>query len=1005
MNSNEEIYRLKSIIAELEEENRQLRVLLDQNGISYVDKAVDKADPVSAAPIVPTITEEKAVQFFSMFWGRTDVYSKRYVNKRNGAAGYFPQCENFWTNGCPRKYGQKIKCRECGYRKWRKLGKKQIMQHLQGGAEDGSDVIGIYPLFPDGTCRFLVFDFDNHKKDAEKNDLANVDDQWKSEVDALRRICEINGIDALIERSRSGRGAHVWIFFEKPIKAATARRFGDMLLNKGAESVNLTSFTYYDRMLPAQEHLPEGGLGNLIALPLQGRALQEKNSAFVDANWNAYPEQWNILLSKTKYSEAFIKECIDKWQGKSADTDQKSFQLITESAVRAEQTQITETEKPWDRSLDFHQEDVGGIIQIILADAVYIDKTNLQPRIQNQIRRLAAFSNPVFYKNKAIGLFNFDNPRFIYMGSDENGYIRLPRGLKEELLTRCEECEIPVEMKDLRNLGRTIDVSFMGDLRESQQKAVDKLLSFETGILSAATAFGKTVVCTNMIAQRRVSTLILLQSSALVEQWEKALDTFLVVNEEPPQYETPSGQIRRRKSAIGRIQGAHDSSTGIIDIAMAGSLCKKGEFHSRLREYGMVILDECHHGASATLINILQEVHAKYVYGVTATPSRGDGLEKINNMLLGPIRYQYTAKERAREQGIDHLVYPRFTRAVTPYMQKERMHPNEAYAIVRDNPARDDLIVKDVRRCVEWGRTPVILSKFKDHSERLYERLQNCAQHVFLLSGVNSKKEHRSILAQMSNIPDNESMILVATGQLIGEGFDYPRLDTLMMATPVSGKSVVEQYAGRLNRDYAGKKDVIIYDYVDIHIPVLDRMYGKRLKAYKKIGYEICAGINQSYDNAQPDNAIYDYESYGEIFTKDLRQAQKEIIISSPAISSKKVEAMISDLMEKQICGVNIIIVTWEPDIYGYGDGGHWAELHERMRKAGFLVNLVSDHCEHFTIIDREIVWYGSMNFLSKADLEDNLMRVISKEIAAELMEMTFEHDKAQEKQNHADTQ
>ena len=401
--------------------------------------------------------------------------------------------------------------------------------------------------------------------------------------------------------------------------------------------------------------------------------------------------------------------------------------------------------------------------------------------------------------------------------------------------------------------------------------------------------------------------------------------------------------------------------------------------------------DECHHAASDTIVDVLQEVNAKYVYGVTATPLRSDGLEKINYMLLGPIRYKYTSKDRAKEQGIAHLVYPRFTRAVAPRFVQDKMHPNEAYAIVRENDDRDNLIVNDVIKCVEDGRTPVILSKYVDHSKKLYERLKDKADYVFLLSGENSKKEHKSIIQQMNQVQPNETMILVATGKLIGEGFDFPRLDTLIMATPVAWKSVVEQYAGRLNRDYEGKESVIIYDYVDSHISMFDKMYYKRLKAYKQIGYDVYAG-EETYK--QEANAIFDIDNYMEVYKQDLLEANKEIIISSPAISGKKVDAMIRLLKEKQETGLRIVIVTWKPDMYGFGDSEYWMELQERMRRNGFEMNLVEDYCQHYCIVDQEIVWYGSLNFLGKEDNEDNLMRVCSKIIAAELLEMTFGESK-----------
>ena len=485
-----------------------------------------------------------------------------------------------------------------------------------------------------------------------------------------------------------------------------------------------------------------------------------------------------------------------------------------------------------------------------------------------------------------------------------------------------------------------------------------------------------------------MNTLILLESSALIEQWKDALNKFLIIDEELPRYTTKMGRLRTRKSLIGTLQGAHDSMTGIVDIAMVGSLCKKGEFHNLLNDYGLVLIDECHHSASETIANVLKEVKARYVYGVTATPKRGDGLEKINYMLIGPIRYSYTAKEKAMEQGIQHLVYPRFTRTVPPRgVINGKMHPNEAYDIIHNNDIRDEQIIEDIKNCVLAGRTPVVLSRYKDHSVKLYERLKDYADNVFLMTGNNSKKEHKRILEQMHQVDKAESLILIATGSLVGEGFDFPRLDTLFMVTPVSFRGVVEQYAGRLNRDYAGKENVIIYDYVDNHIPMFNNMYMKRLKAYKQIGYELAGGL---HNDKQTANAIYDGDNYAENYHKDLLDANKNIIISSPAISGTKVYELINLLKEKQLSGVQITIVTWAPDSYGFGDAAYWMQLHEEMHKAGFYIKTVEESCERFAVIDQEVVWYGNINLLAKTKVDDSIMRVLSNEIAGELMEITF---------------
>ena len=984
--SIENISELQKQLNDLRLENQILKNILDKAGLAYHKElsALRQSDTKEAYDLEQgkriihpqVITENMANQFFGMFWGRQDVYAKRSVNKETGKAAYYPQCDNFWTNVCHKKIKDGINCKDCKNRSYKTITKKDILNHLQGNAYNASDVIGVYPLLSNGTCRFMVFDFDNHDKGAEEKDFANSDDTWMEEVEAMREICVLNGIEPLVERSRSGRGAHVWIFFDKPIAASLVRKFGLALLDKGAEQVNLKSFKYYDRMLPAQDSLPEdSAVGNLIALPLQGKALQDGNSAFIDGNWNAYPNQWKTLFNKPRLSQEFLEEKIKEWSNPMDDIDANADE--------------SDREKPWNRMKHFNKNDVEGKLHITLSNGIYVDNTNLKAPMQNRIRRMAAISNPVFYKHQAIGTSNYDTSRWIYLGKDHlSGYIQIPRGLQDELLENIKQADIDYEMEDERQQERKINVNFKGELRPEQDKALKELIRYDNGILHAATAFGKTVVSSALIAQKKVNTLIILESSALIEQWKEALEKFLNINEGLPTYETKTGRVRKRKSLIGTLQGAHDTMTGIIDIAMAGSLCKKGEYHKMMNEYGLVLIDECHHSASETIANVLKEVKAKYVYGVTATPKRGDGLEKINYMLIGPIRYSYTAKEKAKEQGIQHLVYPRFTRTVLPKgVITDKMHPNEAYEIIHNNDVRDEQIIEDVKNCVAAGRTPVVLSRYKDHSEKLYESLKSHADHVFLMTGNNSKKEHKKILEQMHQVDKNESLILIATGSLVGEGFDFPRLDTLFMATPVSFRGVVEQYAGRLNRDYEGKENMIIYDYVDNHIPMFDNMYVKRLKAYKQIGYELAGGLQTV---KQTVNAIYDGDNYSENYHKDLLDANKNIIISSPAISGSKVYELINMLKEKQISGVQVTIVTWTPDSYGFGDASYWMQLHEDMRRAGFYIKTVEEYCDRFAVIDQEVVWYGNINLLAKDKVDDSIMRVRSKEIAGELMEITF---------------
>lgn len=972
------INSLQSRIQALEDENRLLKERLDEAGVSYADivsgdaeGVVELYDPDQGARIKKfDVTDKIASDFFMMFCrGRKDLYDLRYTNPKTGKNGYYTQCFNRWDRGCHIQKKDGVRCKDCELRAYKPVTLPLIKAHMNGTDPNGNDVVAIYPMLENNLCQLLVFDFDNHAKGAEQEDYANIDDRWKEEINALRRICKNLDVDAVVERSRSGRGAHLWIFFKEMIPARLARKFGFALLEKGAESVNLKSFKYYDRMIPTQDALPEGGLGNVIALPLQGMALKSGNSAFVDENWNAYEDQLKVLAGTRRLTRQEIEDYLSLWYSTGFTSEDNG------------------TDAPWDKNSEIEAGGVKGVVRIVLADRIYIDSSGMSNKTKRQLRRMATFSNKQYFQNQAMDMPNYDESRFIYLGSDEGKYIVLPRGLREDILKKFDNAGIRYKIEDKRTQGRELNISFKGELRESQIPAVETMLENETGILHAATAFGKTVVCCDMIARRGISTLILVDRADLMNQWIKRLDEFLDIDEELPEYQTKTGRTRKRKSLIGNLQGAHDTLTGIVDVAMIRSLKKKDGFHPMLKEYAQVYFDECHHAASESAIEVLQEINAKYVYGVTATPKRGDGKEKINEFLLGPIRYRFTAKDRAEEQNIDHLVYPRFTRTVKPHHLSKTPYGNDAYELIRNNDVRDEQIIRDVADCVQAGRTPVVLTKYVDHANKLSERLKKYADRLILLTGANGTKVRRAQVKELNEVDDSDSLILVGTGSLLGEGFDFPRLDTLFMATPVSGENVVEQYVGRLNRDYDGKENVIVYDYVDSHIPKFDKMYAARLKAYKKIGYELCVNMDGEKQKA---NAIYDIENYAETYWKDLEEANSAVVVSSPRLNNQKVDRIINMLGKRRELGVKVTIVTWHPDAYKYGKDDVRMELMERLRKAGFEIRLVEESCEHYAVIDNEIVWYGSVNLLSKEDAEDNLMRVCSKDIAAELLEMTF---------------
>ena len=962
-------------IFDLESQLQYLKKLLDENGIIYDYEAHLRALQSDVGDIIfPELGPEHASLLYSYFKGRQDVYSLRSSKK-----GYYTQCNNFWKYGiCPKRDGTKIKCQDCSSQDYKELKGRVILQHLQGIKEDCTDVVGLYPLFPDGSCWFLVFDFDNHDESAEPSK------EWQQEVNALREMCSVLGIDSLVERSRSGKGAHVWIFFSDPIQASKARKFGESLLRKGAESVSLKNFTYYDRMMPMQDFLPEGKLGNLIALPLQGRALRNGNSAFVDESWNTYKDQWKRLRETRRLSEKEVDDLIKLW---CPDDDAMSiFQNDVVEDTAAGHTSLLFGQSPASTNRDFHAEDADGSVKIILSDGIYVNKKGLKDRMQNAIRRIAAYSNPQFFQTLKLGFSTKDTPRIVYNGYDEGDYIVIPRGCYDELISQLSVAGVRYDVVDKRQKGRKIDIHFNGDLYPEQQIAAEKMLYNDIGVLAAATAFGKTVLGAYLIAEKKVNALVLVHNVEIMNNWIKDLSSFLTINEELPTYTTPKGRVKKRSSLIGTFSSQKDSTTGIIDIAMITSLGREDNINELVRNYGMVIVDECHHAAAVTHENVLRAVTARYVYGMSATINRGDKQDKKMFMQLGPIRHRYTAKERAQKQGIGHYIYPRFTRLVD-LNQSEDKNPSDYYRLIMQSELRNMQIVSDVIDCVKRGRTPVVMTKYKEHAQKLYDMLQGVADHVFLLQGGKSLKERAAIREQMAAVRADESLVLVAIGQYVGEGFNYPRLDTMLLAMPISFEGNVEQHAGRLNRDYEGKKDAIIFDYIDQHVPTLKRMYYKRLRAYKKIGYEVCSKVTDKQEVA---NSIFDSQNYFDVFEKDVVSASKSIVISSPSFSFKKVNWLCSESECLQLKGVSVVVLTLDPDDYP-DDGRDQHKSHiEHLISAG--VNVITRHKyrERFAVIDSSLVWYGSMTLLSNEKDDDSLMRINNPAVAEELLEFAI---------------
>lgn len=435
---------------------------------------------------------------------------------------------------------------------------------------------------------------------------------------------------------------------------------------------------------------------------------------------------------------------------------------------------------------------------------------------------------------------------------------------------------------------------------------------------------------------------------------------------------------------IGTLKAGQDKTTGIIDFALIGSAYHKGEFFENIDSYGMVLIDECHHIASAQGQALMQRIRAKYIYGLSATPNRSDRLDDIIFMLIGPMRHKYTAREQADEQGLDRYVIPRFTRVVN--ISGEQLDIHKADSLIADSAIRNEQIVRDTENALVDGRTPVILTKLKRHAESLAKQLSGKADHVFLIYGGQTEKQNQLIKNQMLSVPPSETLILIATGQKIGEGFNFPRLDTLMLAAPVKFEGRLIQYVGRLNRVYGGKQDVMVYDYVDTHIGFFDRQYKSRLAAYRKLGYKI---LSEPSKQILQVNAIYDRRDYSQAFERDLAYANTEIVIASPGLRRNKVERLITLLKTRQEAGVSVTVITLDPESAGYDDVIELHILIDELQRNGIVVRMTEEESEHYAVIDKKIVWHGGINLLGKADAWDNLIRVKNEQAAAELLEMS----------------
>jgi len=780
-------------LARLRAENARLVGLLVAHGVEWRLSSATVGEAVADANLS---TAQKVALFRRLFRGRFDVYPVRWENQA-GKSGYSPACANEWRPGVCEK--PRIKCADCGNRSLLPLVDQTIYDHLAG-----RHTIGIYPLLADDSCHFLAVDFD--------------DADWRDDVQAFARSCQELGVPVVLEVSRSCNGAHAWVFFCSSVAARDARRLGTAIISHTCLRTRQLKLTSYDRLFPNQDTLPKGGFGNLIALPLQKMPRERGGSVFVDGALRPYPDQWAFLASVQSMAPQHIEPTILRATGGSHPLD---VTFIAEEDQR----------EPWNCATPARQRIIGlmpASVTVTLANLLYFEKSQLPQPLANRLIRLAAFQNPEFYKAQAMRLPVWNEPRVIGCAENFPNHIALPRGCLEAVRALLRENGVRCEQRDERFGGETLDVSFAGTLRQDQEDAVAALLRHDIGILCAPTAFGKTVTAAAVIARRGVNTLVLVHRTELLRQWQERLQAFLGVG----------------KEVVGAIGGGKSRATGRIDIAVMQSLVRQGEVDQIVENYGQVVVDECHHLSAFSFEAILKRARARHVLGLTATPIRRDGRQPIIFMQCGPIRHS-AARPAGAPQMLD--VIPRHLDARIEVPPDAAIQ--DVFRQVASNANRNIAIANEVAQAFERGHKILVLTERTEHLDALAALLGGRVPRLFKLHGRMSKKQRAAVIGELDALPPDAPRVLLSTGKLVGEGFDHPPLDTLVLAMPISWKGTLQQYAGRLHREHAGKARVRIIDFVDSAHPALLRMWERRQLGYHAMGYRIATqGVSAELD-------------------------------------------------------------------------------------------------------------------------------------------------------------
>lgn len=915
--NNGQSIRIIEELCTYSENQLYFKIELEDESIRIISK--EEFDALKETEHKAFSEEDKLSLFYSYFQGRPDVYATKYYNKK-GRPGFSPhgnfqweEVNNYSSNGT--KWQKKM----TSYFPYQL---KTVKKHILGKEKDFQYGAGIYPMLTDDTCYLLVMDFD--------------DDYAEKEAGAVSHVARIYQIPHLIERSQSGTGIHIWFFFEKPAKAATARQMGTYLLSVAMAKSEHIQFSTFDRMIPVQDTLPNNSFGNLIALPLRWTKVKEGKTVFLNEKFNIVEDQWAHLAQIKKIS---TEELL-----KNISTLNNDVNYSSEQQSKIER------------------------LTLRLAGEIMIDKSCISRNDFLKLTNLATFHNPDFIKKQKMRAATWNTPRYISGASEDDRYLYLPRGIFNELDKLIDNMNVINELND----GNYIDVKFKGELKEDQKKAADKMLTYPTGILSASTGFGKTVVAAHIIAKRQVSCLIIVNSKVLAEQWKEQLNEFLEIHSEPTVEYTPKGR-KKKKEKIGEIHSAKYKRSKIIDIALFQTLAKREDLKEFMKDYGVVIVDEAHHIAAQSFESVIKCVDSRYLYGLSATPERKDGYTPLIRMRLGSVIYEHQ-ETQAEAVLLPQYFYPRFTNYAE--FAKENTYTAHIDSLLNNNE-RNTQILNDIIENFHLSRTCIVLTERIEHVHILEKLLKENGinqESVFVLTGQEGRKANQSNIEIMREL--KEPYILIATGKYVGEGFDLPQLDTIFLTLPISWKGRLRQYLGRLQRNVGDKDELRVYDYVDLGISMFGNMYQKRVREYKKLGYNLA----QDSKTKALEAGLYESNTYYKDLTEDLKRGTS-IVIGVPSLSV----GLIKVISEEASNDKKISVITKQSTAKNGKINLKQKSYIEELKKIDIRVSEVEIVSQSFIVLDHEIAWYGNINFYGPVNNSATAIRFKNKKLAQQI--------------------